>query len=72
MKKKQKQKQSLIRHYATFVEYAMLAGLIAIIVAAAVMLLGGKLKEFFGQTSEQVGTLTTEAGKTDLKGAGGK
>lgn len=49
-----------MRKGATFIEYALLAGLIAIIVAGAAYMFGGKIKALF--TSE--GNKTDEAKKT--------
>lgn len=39
---------------ATFVEYAMLAGLVAIVVAVAVAIFGSKLKSLFTSVSDHV------------------
>ena len=42
-----------LRKGATFIEYALLAGLVAIVVAVAAMFFGQDLKELFGQTGKQ-------------------
>lgn len=42
-----------MRKGATFIEYALLAGLVAIVVAAAAMLFGKDLKQLFGATGKQ-------------------
>lgn len=42
------------RSYATFVEYAMLAGLVAVIVAVAVMVFGKNLQKLFSDTADKV------------------
>lgn len=41
------------RKGATFIEYAMLAGLVAIVVAVAAMFFGDQLKELFTDTAEK-------------------
>ncbi len=43
-----------IRKNATFVEYALLAGLVAVIVAVAAYVFGGKVKGFFETTGNKV------------------
>lgn len=42
-----------MRKGATFIEYALLAGLVAIVVAAAAMFFGQDLKKLFGATGDQ-------------------
>jgi len=41
------------RKGATFIEYAMLAGLVAIVVAVAAMFFGDNLKQLFTDTAKQ-------------------
>ena len=69
------------RSGATFIEYALLAGLVAIVVAAAAMFFGDDLKKLFGATGEQTETVTTNVKTVDLtstlkdannKGGGGQ
>ena len=45
---------------ATFIEYALLAGLVAIVVAAAAMFFGQDLKELFGATGSQASDVATK------------
>lgn len=52
---------------ATFVEYAMLAGLVAIVVAVAVALFGSKLKSLFTSVSEKVEDVDTAVKGSDVK-----
>ena len=54
-----KQRKFGSRKGATFIEYALLAGLVAIVVAAAAMFFGDDLKKLFGATGEQTETVTT-------------
>lgn len=54
------------RKGATFIEYALLAGLVAIVVATTAMLFGDKLKELFSSTSDQTDKVTVEVKKVDL------
>jgi len=51
---------------ATFLEYALLAGLVAIVVAAAAMFFGDDLKKLFGATGEQTESVTTNVKNVDL------
>lgn len=51
---------------ATFIEYALLAGLVAILVAAAVMIFGKDLKGLFSSTGEQVQKVDTGVKAQDL------
>lgn len=53
-----------LRKGATFIEYAMLAGLVAIVVATAVLLFGDKIKDIFKTSSEK-----TEQVNEGIKGA---
>ena len=63
-----KQRKFGSRKGATFIEYALLAGLVAIVVAAAAM--------FFGATGKQTESVTTNVNNVDLtstlKDAGNK
>ena len=54
------------RSYATFVEYAMLAGLVAVIVAVAVMVFGKNLKSVFSDTADKVEQVDTKVKGADL------
>ena len=54
------------REGATFIEYALLAGLVAIVVAAAAMFFGDDLKNLFGATGKQTENVTTSVQKVDL------
>ena len=54
------------RKGATFIEYALLAGLVAIVVAAAAMFFGEDLKELFGATGEQTETVKKGVASVDL------
>lgn len=47
------------REGATFIEYALLAGLVAIVVAAAAMFFGDELKNLFGATTKQTKSVQT-------------
>lgn len=51
--------RKLRRNNATFIEYALLAGLVAIVVAVAVMAFGGKLTSLFSDTAEKVEQVDT-------------
>ena len=68
------------RKGATFIEYALLAGLVAIVVAAAAMFFGDDLKELFGSAGQQTEkvkaavdnvNLTTTLEKANDKSGGG-
>ena len=61
-----KQRKFGSRKGATFIEYALLAGLVAIVVAAAAMSCGEALKKLFGATGEQTETVTTNVKNVDL------
>ncbi len=54
------------REGATFIEYALLAGLVAIVVAAAAMFFGEDLKELFGATGKQTESVTTGVESVNL------
>ena len=79
--KKETRKMSTQRKFgsrrgATFIEYALLAGLVAIVVAAAAMFFGDDLKQLFGATGSQTESVTTNVKSVDLtstlKDAGNK
>ena len=55
------------RKGATFIEYALLAGLVAIVVAAAAMFFGEDLKELFGATGKQTENVKAGVEKVDLQ-----
>lgn len=55
------------RKGATFIEYALLAGLVAIVVAVAAMLFGDKLKALFTDTSTQVENVSSGVKSAGLK-----
>ena len=55
-----------MRKGATFIEYALLAGLVAIVVATAAVLFGDELKGFFKNTSDQTATLSSNVKSVDL------
>ena len=57
------------RKGATFIEYALLAGLVAIVVAAAAMFFGDDLRELFSSESAQTKSVTEGVNKVKL-GAG--
>ena len=54
------------RKGATFIEYALLAGLVAIVVAAAAMFFGDDLKQLFGGVGDQTESVTTGVKSVDL------
>ena len=54
------------RKGATFIEYALLAGLVAIVVATTAMLFGDKLKDLFSSTGDQTEKVSSEGKKGDL------
>ena len=54
------------REGATFIEYALLAGLVALVVAAAAMFFGDDLKNLFGATGKQTEKVTQGVEKVDL------
>ncbi len=61
-----KRKNSITRRNATFIEYAMLAGLVAVVVAVAVLAFGGKLKELFSDTTDRVTEVDEVVKKSSL------
>ena len=61
-----KQKKFGSRKGATFIEYALLAGLVAIVVAAAAMFFGDDLKKLFGATGEKTENVTTGVQSVNL------
>ncbi len=52
---------------ATFIEYALLAGLVAIVVAVAAMFFGDELKSLFSATGEQTENVTEGVKTANLK-----
>ena len=54
------------RRGATFIEYALLAGLVAIVVAAAAMFFGDDLKKLFSSEGEQAKAVTENVKTVDL------
>ena len=52
---------------ATFIEYAMLAGLVAVVVAVAAMLFGDKLVDLFSTTGSKVEEVKTGVGAANFK-----
>lgn len=70
-----KTKESVLtkmRKGATFIEYALLAALVAIAVAAAAMLFGDKLKGLFTETGNQAGTVAEDVKNVKLHINGGE
>ena len=51
---------------ATFIEYAMLAGLVAVVVAVAAMFFGDELKSLFQTTGEKTEQVNQAVQKADL------
>lgn len=65
-----KTKESVLtkmRKGATFIEYALLAALVAIAVAAAALLFGDKLKNLFTSTGDQAESVSKDVKNVDLK-----
>ena len=54
------------RKGATFIEYALLAGLVAIIVAAAAMFFGEDLRNLFTETGSQTEKVTEGVKNSDI------
>ena len=54
------------RKGATFIEYALLAGLVAIVVAAAAMFFGDDLKKLFSEESAQTKSVAEGVKSVDL------
>ncbi len=52
---------------ATFIEYALLAGLVAIVVAVAALFFGDEIKGLFSETANQTHSVTETVQKADLK-----
>ena len=70
-----KTKESVLtkmRKGATFIEYALLAALVAIAVAAAALLFGDKLKGLFTETGNQAGTVAEDVKNVKLHINGGE
>lgn len=55
------------RKGATFIEYALLAGLVAIVVAVAAMMFGDQIKSLFSESGKQVKTVTSGVSSAGLK-----
>ena len=55
-----------MRKGATFIEYALLAGLVAIVVASAALMFGDKIKALFSKTADQTGQVTKSIGEVKL------
>lgn len=65
-----KTKESVLtkmRKGATFIEYALLAALVAIAVAAAALLFGDKLKSLFTETGNQAENVAKDVKEVNLK-----
>ena len=54
------------RKGATFIEYALLAGLVAIVVATAAVIFGDDLKGLFKSTADQTKSVDTQVQSVDL------
>jgi len=54
------------RKGATFIEYALLAGLVAIVVAAAAMFFGEDLRNLFTETGSQTEKVTEGVKNSDI------
>lgn len=54
------------RKGATFIEYAMLAGLVAVVVAVAAMFFGEELKQLFKSTGDQTKNVRTAVDKAEI------
>lgn len=52
-----------MRKGATFIEYALLVGLVAIVVAAAAMFFGQDLKRLFSESGAQAQDVADQVGK---------
>jgi len=55
------------RKGATFIEYALLAGLVAIVVAMAAMFFGDQIKSLFGETGKKVSTVSAGVSSASIK-----
>ena len=65
-----KTKESVLtkmRKGATFIEYALLAALVAIAVAAAALLFGDKLKSLFTETGDKAENVAKDVKQVDLR-----
>ena len=65
-----KTKESVLtkmRKGATFIEYALLAALVAIAVAAAALLFGDKLKNLFTSTGDQADSVSKQVKQIKLE-----
>lgn len=56
-----------MRKGATFIEYALLVGLVAIVVAAAAMFFGQDLKALFGESGQKAQDVAAGVNKVELK-----
>lgn len=56
-----------MRKGATFIEYALLVGLVAIVVAAAAMFFGQDLKALFGESGKKAEEVAVGVSKVELK-----
>jgi len=61
-----KQRKFGSRKGATFIEYALLAGLVAIVVAAAAMFFGEDLRNLFTETGSQTEKVTEGVKNSDI------
>lgn len=57
-----------LRKGATFIEYAMLAGLVAVVVAVAALFFGDKLKGLFKSTGDKTAQVQSTVNEVNLKG----
>ena len=67
--KKMKTKETVLtkmRKGATFIEYALLAALVAIVVATAALLFGDKLKELFSTTADKTSNVQSQVKEINL------
>ena len=56
---------------ATFIEYAMLAGLVAIVVAIAVAVFGKRIKQVFSNAASQTEKIESGVKSANIQGAFG-
>ncbi|OGV42335.1 MAG: hypothetical protein A2X48_19645 [Lentisphaerae bacterium GWF2_49_21] len=61
-------RKKMNRSMATFIEYAMLAGLVAIVVAIAAALFGKNIKSIFSGAATQAGTVSDNVKKAKIDG----
>lgn len=61
-----KNKSVKFRKGATFIEYAMLAGLVAVVVAVAALFFGDEIKKLFSSTGEKTEQIQKAVEKVDL------